>query len=126
MGDLIRLSRNQNCKCGRNMPVVDEIVGRLEDVVIGLDGREMVRFHGIFIDIPSIIEAQVIQHELTRFELLIALKGLLSHEAKDLLLKRMSSQLGTVQVDFTIVDSIPRNANGKFKSVVSHVKRVVA
>jgi phenylacetate-CoA ligase len=126
MGDLIRLSKNQNCKCGRNMPVVDEIVGRLEDVVIGSDGREMVRFHGVFIDIPTIVEAQVIQHELTRFELLIALKGSLSQETKDLMLKRMVSQLGTVQVDFTIVDSIPRNANGKFKSVVSHVKRVVA
>jgi len=126
MGDLIRLSKNQNCKCGRNMPVVDEIVGRLEDVVIGLDGREMVRFHGIFINIPSIIEAQVIQHELTRFELLIAHKGELSQENKDLMLKRMISQLGIVQVDFTILDSIPRNANGKFKSVVSHVTRVVA
>jgi phenylacetate-CoA ligase len=126
MGDLIRLSKKQNCKCGRNMPVVDEIVGRLEDVVIGLDGREMVRFHGVFIDIPGIIEAQVIQHELTRFELIIAHKGVLSQENKDLMLNRMISQLGIVQVDFTVVDSIPRNANGKFKSVVSRVTREVA
>jgi phenylacetate-CoA ligase len=123
MGDLICLSKNQHCECSRNMPIVDEIIGRLEDIVIGKDGREMVRFHGIFIDIPSIIEAQVIQHELERFELKIAHQGKISQEIKGLMVKRMISQLGAVHIDFTIVDSIPRNANGKFKSVISHVKR---
>jgi phenylacetate-CoA ligase len=51
IGDFVKLSLNQTCKCGRNMPIVDEIVGRVEDTIIGIDGREMVRFHGIFIDI---------------------------------------------------------------------------
>jgi phenylacetate-CoA ligase len=48
IGDLIKLSNNQQCECGRHMPVVDEIIGRVEDTVLAKDGREMVRFHGIF------------------------------------------------------------------------------
>jgi phenylacetate-CoA ligase len=53
IGDRMRLGNN-NCSCGRNMPtVIEEIVGRVEDTVIGQDGREMVRFHGIFIDLAQ-------------------------------------------------------------------------
>src|SRR5207249_133332 len=39
IGDEIVLSLHA-CTCGRAMPVVDEIIGRIEDIVIGKDGRE--------------------------------------------------------------------------------------
>ena len=42
------------------MPVIKEVAGRLEDVVISPDGRRMVRFHLVF-DQPHIREGQVIQ-----------------------------------------------------------------
>ena len=54
IGDMVKLAENQQTLCGRNMPVIEEIVGRVEDTVIGRDGREMVRFHGIFINLPSV------------------------------------------------------------------------
>jgi len=122
MGDLIRLSENQSCQCGRPMPVVDEIIGRLEDTVIGKDGREMVRFHGIFYNIPSIIESQVIQHTLEDFELCIVADRLTDNDI-ELMKRRMSSQLGDINVAITLTNAIARSANGKFKAVISHVKR---
>jgi len=51
------------------MVVVEEIIGRIEDTVIGTDGREIVRFHGIFVNLPSVVEGQIIQHELNKFEI---------------------------------------------------------
>jgi phenylacetate-CoA ligase len=123
IGDIIKLSLNQECGCGRNMPVVEEIIGRLEDTIIGKDGREMVRFHGIFINIPRIIEAQVIQHETDRFEIKLVTVDALTAEDTALIRKRMDSQLGPVNVELNRVDFIPRNGNGKFKAVISHVKR---
>ncbi|MEW6216644.1 MAG: hypothetical protein AB1543_03080, partial [Candidatus Bipolaricaulota bacterium] len=47
-GDLARWSQSV-CPCGRGMPVLGDIVGRLEEVVVGPDGRETVRFHGLFV-----------------------------------------------------------------------------
>lgn len=123
IGDLIKLSKNQTCKCGRQMPCVDEIVGRLEDVVVGTDGREMVRFHGIFINIPKIIEAQVIQHTLTDFEIKIVSNGNLSGQEIDTIKNRMKSQLGDIEIKINQVESLPRETNGKLKAVISHVKK---
>jgi phenylacetate-CoA ligase len=122
MGDMIRLATDQSCQCGRALPVVEEIIGRIEDTVIGTDGREMVRFHGIFYHIPSVIEGQIIQHTLTDFEVRIVANNLMEAEVA-LMKKRMISQLGEVNIVVNQVASIERSANGKFKSVISHVKR---
>jgi phenylacetate-CoA ligase len=122
IGDLFKLSGNQSCKCGRNMPIIEEIIGRVEDTVIGKDGREMVRFHGIFVDMPNIIEGQIIQHTISDFEIVIATSESLNQEERNEILRRMESQLGTINLKITQVDIILRNRNGKFKAVVSHVK----
>jgi phenylacetate-CoA ligase len=123
IGDMIKLSENQTCECGRKMPIVDEIVGRTEDVVLSQDGREMVRFHGIFIGISSIIEGQIIQHSFHDFEIKLVVAKPLINTEKQLIISRMISQLGDVSVNLNEVESIPRTANGKFKAVVSHVTR---
>jgi phenylacetate-CoA ligase len=124
IGDILTLSNIQSCVCGRNMPVIDEIVGRIEDTVIGVDGREMVRFHGIFINIPEIIEGQIIQFDLSEFEINIVATQPLDQQHRDDIYKRMVSQLGNdINLKINEVKEIPRNANGKFKAVISHVKR---
>lgn len=122
IGDRMRLG-SQPCKCGRSMPTIEEIIGRVEDTVIGPDGREMVRFHGIFVGIPKIIEAQVIQLSLTRLEIKLVTMSRLSEDECQLIVNRMQSQLGEIDVEISDVDSIPRTANGKFKSVISHINR---
>jgi phenylacetate-CoA ligase len=121
IGDLLKLSSDQTCQCGRNMPVIDEIIGRTEDVIIGNDGREMVRFHGLFIDLINIVEGQVIQHTLSEFELKIVASIPLSTKEKEILLSRMQSQLGDITLKITELDQIPRSENGKFKAVISYV-----
>ncbi len=123
MGDLVKLSMDQTCPCGRSMTVIDEIIGRLEDTVIGSDGREMVRFHGIFINIPNLIESQVIQKEISKFEINIVSNGKLKPEDENLIKKRMKSQLGEVEVKINYLENIPKGANGKYKAVISEVKR---
>lgn len=125
IGDEIQLSVNQRTICGRNMPVVNEIIGRIEDTVIGPDGREMVRFHGLFVNLPNVKKGQVIQHELMKFELTIETDKGLSLEEKTIISQRMKSQLGNVEINIREVKEIPLTANGKFKAVISHIKRPV-
>jgi phenylacetate-CoA ligase len=121
IGDVAKLSLNQTCECKRTMPIVEEIIGRTEDVITGADGRKMVRFHGVFLDIPSIVEGQIIQHSLTGFEIKVVLNKQLTNEEKQCMHERMESQLGNVDVTINEVDSIPRMPSGKFKAVISHV-----
>jgi phenylacetate-CoA ligase len=121
IGDLLKLSDDQTCQCGRNMPVIEEIIGRIEDVIIGKDGREMVRFHGLYIDLPNIVEGQVIQHSINEFELMIVASVALSNKEKEILLLRMQSQLGDITLKITELDQIPRSENGKVKAVISYV-----
>jgi phenylacetate-CoA ligase len=122
IGDMAVLADNK-CACGRNMPLVQEIVGRMEDVVIGKDGREMVRFHGIFIGLDDVREAQVIQEDYDNFTINIVSEGRLSKEGKNIIVERMKSQLGEVKVSFNELSKVPRGPNGKFKAVISNVKR---
>lgn len=122
IGDLMRLGSG-SCGCGRSMPIIEEIVGRVEDVVIGRDGREMVRFHGIFVDLPNLIEAQIIQETLDDFSIKFVTNGHFTDGEKELIRKRMQSQLGDINLELIEVKQIPRNQNGKFPAVVSKVKR---
>lgn len=122
IGDLMRLSA-EPCPCGRQMPVIEEIVGRMEDTVVGPDGREMVRFHGIFVGIPSIVEGQIIQHDFADFEVKIVAAKPLTEAERQLLRQRMASQLGEIKVEIAEVSHIPRGPNGKFKAVISNLKR---
>lgn len=112
------------CACGRNhLPVLKEIVGRLEDVVVGLDGREMVRFHGIFIGLDRVIEGQVVQEALDRFTVkVVVTHGFGSHE-ENLIRQRFSERLGPVKVSIERTSDIPRTERGKFRAVISRLSR---
>ncbi len=121
MGDMAILS-DETCTCGRQMTVVKEIIGRVEDMVIGRDGREFAYFYNIFVNIPNIREGQVVQNDYEDFELNIATDGL-TNDAMETMIKRMKSQLGDVNVKINQVNTIPRTKGGKFKAVISKVKR---
>ena len=107
-------------KCGRSMPVLAEVLGRLEDTVYGPDGRRMVRFHGIFVDQQHIREGQVIQERLDRLRILVVPKPGYGHADENEIVSRVHERLGqemTIVVE--TVDEIPRTPSGKFKAVVS-------
>ena len=119
----LAIASPDSCACGRAMPVLAELVGRLEDTVFGADGREMVRFHGIFIGIPGIREGQVIQESLTGFTLRIVAPQGLAEDQRQLVQARMATRLGPVQVTLELVDQIERTERGKFKAVICRLPR---
>jgi phenylacetate-CoA ligase len=123
IGDVGVWSAN-TCPCGRDsMPVLQEIVGRLEDVVVGPDGRELVRFHGIFIDLPHVLEGQVIQETMDRFTVKVVGKPGFGEVDERLIRSRFGQRLGEVEVNILQVPEIPRTERGKFRAVISNVKR---
>jgi len=122
IGDYMTLS-TKLCTCGRAMPLIDEITGRIEDVVVGKDGREMVRFHSLFTGMPNIIKGQVVQEDINNIRLNIMSEQPLSDGEKDILKKKVCSQLGDVNVQIFEQKEIFCGINGKFRAVISNVKR---
>ena len=122
LGDLAAWD-SEPCPCGRQMPVIKEVVGRIEDVVTGPDGRQLVRFHGIFTDQPNIIEGQIVQETLTDFVVRLVPTPEFSDIDEQDVCKRMQQRLGAdVNITIQKVDSIPRTKSGKFQAVISKVK----
>ena len=110
------------CPCGRAMPVVKEVVGRLEDVVFGPDGREMVRFHGVFVDLPNVQEGQVIQESLALIRVKVVPSAGYGPADADAIAGRVRQRLGpAVEVVVEAVEVIPRTPAGKFQAVVSRL-----
>lgn len=118
---------DESCKCGRVMPVLKEVIGRIEDVVIGPDGRQMVRFHGIFVDQPHVQEGQIIQETLDRIIVkVVPINGFGDADIKDIISRVQQRLSEKVEVVVECVDYIPRTKSGKFQAVISLVNPNVA
>ncbi|MFN4299836.1 MAG: phenylacetate--CoA ligase family protein [Thermaurantimonas sp.] len=122
IGDTVTLSNNQKSQCGRNMPVIKEINGRVEDKIVGPDGRQMVRFHSLYVDISGLVAAQIIQEKINKFTINLVVDSTYKSSSEQVIIKRLKSQLGEVDVDFYYMDEIPKNTNGKFQAVISRLK----
>lgn len=122
IGDKIILSGKQ-CSCGRAMPVVQDILGRVEDVIIGKDGRQMVRFHSVFNNLQNVKQAQVIQETTDTIHVKIVTEGNATAAEQQAIKDRIISQLGDMQIFIEEVAAIPLNNNGKFQAVISKLKK---
>lgn len=101
------MTSTDRCDCGRDhLPVLQELTGRSEDSIVGRDGRQIVRFDGLFIDLPHVLEGQVIQAtiDLVRVRV-VARPGFDSHERR-LICQRLQEQLGAIHVEVERVDRI--------------------
>jgi phenylacetate-CoA ligase len=119
LGDLASWGEG-HCPCGRAMPLLEEVSGRIEDVIVGPDGRRMVRFHGIFVDQPNIREGQVVQLAQNHIMVRVVATPQFGKPDVESIQERIRERMGNfVQVDVQRVDSIPRTKAGKFQAVIS-------
>lgn len=122
IGDLATWA-DDPCPCGRGMPVIAEVNGRVEDVVVGPDGRQLVRFHGVFVGMDHVREAQVVQEAVDRFRILVVADGGFDESDESEIVNRLRQRVGEVAVRVVRVESIPRTSSGKFRAVISEIDR---
>lgn len=125
IGDVARWAEDQNCACGREMPILEAIDGRVEDICFTADGRQTLRFDTVFKGIDNIHEAQVIQEQLDQFIIrLVPGMGFSDLDAQHLT-ENMHLHVGEVQVKIELVDQIPRTTAGKFRAVICNLPEEV-
>lgn len=106
------------CPCGRLLPTIQCVEGRVDDVVYTRDGRRVGRLDPVFkADVP-IQEAQIIQESLERVRVLYVPAPTWDATAGRAVVRALKERLGQVEVDLEPVAQIPRGPNGKFRAVV--------
>lgn len=121
IGDVISISNEIESASEIQMPIVKDIIGRIEDKIEGPDGRVMSRFHSVFINCPNIKRGQIIQNSISEFEIRVESDYALKHDEVEEMINVMKSQLGDIHVEVKRVDQIPTTKNGKFKAVVRKI-----
>jgi phenylacetate-CoA ligase len=125
LGDLA-IPATKACPCGRGLPGIERILGRVNDLIVTGDQKFIpsVRFYTLFETYEKIRQFQVVQtapdsvtarlvraRELNEAEL-VGLRQKLNHFLGD-----------RVAIEFEFVEEIKPEASGKIRNVVSLVKR---
>jgi len=121
-GDVGILS-DSPCPCGRGLPLLKEIQGRTTDFIVAQDGTVM---HGLALiyvirDLPGIRAFKVIQESLDLVRVLLVRDDSYDLAAEKIIRNGFRYRLGrSVDVRVEYLESIPNEASGKFRYIVSH------
>ncbi len=120
-GDLATISSTP-CPCGRESPCVERIDGRIESYVVTPDGRQLGRMDHLFKEASGIEEAQFVQHTVHDLTVKLVRGKAYTERAERAFMADLRALVGdAIRITVEPVDDIPRNANGKFRQVISHV-----
>lgn len=123
MGDAaIPSDAGARCECGLRFPVLEAIVGRVDDILCTPDRGFVGRMDTVFKGVPStILEAQIVQTSAETIVLRIVVDPT-RYEAEHagLVLAEMRKKLGDrIVLRVERVESLPRSASGKLRAVVN-------
>jgi phenylacetate-CoA ligase len=119
VGDLA-VPGEPGCACGRAFPVLREIVGRSDDVLITPDGRAIGRLDPVFKGRRTIHEAQIVQVSRTRIVVKIVAGPDYTDDDGTSVTGEIAARVGPdMIVTVELVQSIPRTSAGKFRAVVN-------
>jgi phenylacetate-CoA ligase len=123
-GDIVRLyDAPRTCPCGRNMPLVQSIVGRKDECIIMDDGRRLpsINFYSLFREFPEILKFQIIQYGRTELLCKIAMRPEAQHSYSLTvkLQEGMRQRVGSkVKLDIEYTDKFVTNSDGKTLPIV--------
>ena len=131
LGDYGALS-SKPCPCGRSLPVIERLFGRAYDIVYNRQGQ---MFHGeffmyIFEDVKrkgmGVHGFQVVQNDYDHFTVKLQTENGYSKETNSFIRQRIQEGYGSSNIEFEIVDHIPRERSGKMRLIVGMQSRQLA
>ena len=111
------------CACGRTLPILGSVEGRVDDILYTTDGRRIGRLDPVFKAHLPVREAQVIQEKLDRVRVRYVPAPDFTSAAGRSIADRLRGRMGDVSVILEAVDQLPRGANGKFRAVICNIPK---
>lgn len=122
IGDVASM-RSGSCPCGRNFQLLSELEGRVEDILLLADGRHVHprAVWQIFKDNVDVLQYQLTQQELQRFELHLVTNDMSSFQrAVQNVTAPLKQLLGPeTSIEMTHRSNFPRDTGAKFRAVVA-------
>jgi len=123
--DDVSILSDDKCNCGRGLPILENIEGRVFDIIVGTNGRAL---GGTFwtlllrTAIKGIKQFQVIQESKHEINIKVVQEESLEDMQIENLISTIREYLGRdMKVRFKVVDKISPNVSGKFRFVVSKI-----
>ena len=115
-------SATERCACGRSFPLIEEVIGRVDDSIKLADGRSVGRLDHLFKGVEGILEAQIRQDRIDAITMLVVPSATFNDRTRETLENNTRYRLGEgIALEIRLVDAIPRTRNGKFKGVVCNI-----
>ncbi len=114
---------NQTCSCGRTFPIMNQIEGRANDLMVTADGRKLSFFNIAYFDklAPNVREYQIVQEDFNYFNIFI-IPGLeYKDQGENTIKPAIKKFFPEAEVIVNIVSKIEREGSGKFKAFKSKV-----
>ena len=114
-----------SCPCGVSLPALKDVTGRMSDFLHGADGRRIHPLGAIYVlrEMPMLKQFRIVQHSLSSLELQLVARAPLKSSDRDTIQRKFEALLGSsVDIRYSLVDSIPSTASGKFRYVESRVE----
>lgn len=124
IGDRARISKNKVCTCGRNLILLDEIIGRIFEIIKFPNGNRVGGTFWTFVmkSAPGVRDFQVVQVNEDRINIYYIPDKDHSKYNVDLIKQNILSYAGEQTIlDFQMVDQIPETKAGKKQFVISKV-----
>lgn len=110
------------CKCGRNFPIIKQIIGRQDDFIKTTDGKKVGRLDPVFKGLTTIKNAQIIQKSLNDIEVMVIPGEGYLHKDGEIIITELKKRLGrSMNISIKLVKKISKTPTGKFKSVISKI-----
>jgi phenylacetate-CoA ligase len=116
----------RTCRCGRSLPLMEDIRGRVVDEIIVPDGRKVSASTLVLYLVdngPPVGQVQIVQEELDHFRILLTKDPLPDERVFTYYESTAKRLLGdSVRISFDLVDGIPKEPSGKYRFVKSRIK----
>jgi phenylacetate-CoA ligase len=125
MRDIVQVSLDQSCTCGKGGLVLDSISGRMENYIITPEGRWVGRLDHLFKDAQYVRNAQIEQNDPSSVIIRIESEPGYSSAIEKTILEETRIRMGrTISVRFEYVREIEKLPNGKFPFILQKIRRM--
>ena len=113
------------CDCGRSLPLMEKVEGRVQDVIVTTDGRMIsgLFFAHLMKDCPEVKTFQVHQLSIERLLIMVVLYAGQPFSSRERILRILGRHMGqNMKILFETRDAIPNTPSGKRRVTVSHLQ----
>ncbi len=113
------------CPCGRGLPIMEHITGRVADFLVAVDGHKVAGISIIentLTKLPGIQQMQVVQEEALQLQVNLVPGPTYGPETEGQLVASLQDYLGAeVAVDVVQVDRIAQEESGKYRFTICRI-----